>query len=95
VRTQWLLLAAIASVMVVAVVDQKSGLSTWLRLRGELEVSQERIRALEGANEALRVEIRALERDPFAVERAIREDLELARPGEIVVRFGHSTPSAR
>jgi cell division protein FtsB len=88
VRTQWLALAAIALVMVLAVVDQKSGLSTWMRLRGELDASQQRIRVLEGANDALRDEIRALERDPFAVERAIREDLELARPGEIVVRFG-------
>jgi hypothetical protein len=25
--------------------------------------------------------------EPFALERAIREDLELAMPGEIVVRF--------
>jgi cell division protein FtsB len=37
--------------------------------------------------ETLEFEINALETDPFALERAIREDLELARPGEIVVRF--------
>jgi cell division protein FtsB len=41
---------------------------------------------------ALRAEIEALESQPFALERAIREDLELARPGETVVRFGRNEP---
>jgi cell division protein FtsB len=41
--------------------------------------------------EALRAEVRALERDPFSLERAIREDLDLAKPGEVIVRFGSKT----
>jgi len=82
-----------------AVVDRKAGLPAWHRLRAELASSQARIDALVDETEALRVEIRALQDDPFALERAIREDLELARPGEIVVRFprdsGHGARTLR
>ena len=35
----------------------------------------------------------ALESDPFAIESAIREDLKLARSGELVVRFPSSDRS--
>ena len=56
-------------------------------MHDELEVSRNRIAALNTRVETLTSEINALERDPFALERAIREELELARPGEIVVRF--------
>jgi cell division protein FtsB len=61
-------------------------------MRGELEVSRERIGSLKERVETLEFEINALETDPFALERAIREDLELARPGEIVVRFAPLSP---
>ena len=67
--------------------DQKSGLPAWLRLQDELAASQARIAALSARAETLRSEIAALEKDPFALERAIREELGLARPGERVVRF--------
>ena len=33
------------------------------------------------------MKIADLETRPWAVERAIREDLDLAKPGEVVVRF--------
>ena len=36
----------------------------------------------------LEARVAALRSDPFAEERAIREVLGLARPGEVVVRFG-------
>jgi cell division protein FtsB len=59
----------------------------WWHLRGELRASSERIDLLAKENEALQAEIEALGSDPFALERAIREDLELARSGEVIVRF--------
>ena len=41
----------------------------------------------------LEEETEALRTDPFAIESAIREDLQLARPGETVVRLiGDTTP---
>ena len=86
-RAVWLVPVMLLAVLAVAVLDRESGLPTWLRLRGELVDSDARVAALGRETGSLRRQIDALQKDPFALERAIREDLELARPGEIVVRF--------
>jgi cell division protein FtsB len=70
-----------------ALADGHTGLRAWWTLRGDLERASRRVEALETEIVALRLEVEALERGGFAVERAIREDLELARPGEVVVRI--------
>ena len=57
-----------------------------MRQRADLENSDERIAKLEAENTRLKQEIESLERDAFAIERAIREDLEYARVGETVIR---------
>jgi cell division protein FtsB len=76
-----------AAGLALTLADRESGLVVWYETHEELEVSRARIAALNTRVETLKSEIVALERDPFALERAIREELELARPGEIVVRF--------
>lgn len=91
-RAYWLVPAVMAAGLALVMLDQKSGLPAWLRLRAELTASQARIEALASRAETLREEIDALERDPFAIERAIREELGLARPGERVVRFSQPVP---
>jgi hypothetical protein len=60
---------------------------TWLELRGEAVTARARVSARESEVGRLTEEIAALDTDPLAIERAIREDLELALPGEWVVRF--------
>ncbi len=70
-----------------AAADDESGLLKWLQLRADLRASQERIAAIETEIAKLRKDVADLEADPFAIERAIREDLEFARQGETVVRF--------
>jgi cell division protein FtsB len=87
VRAYWLVPAVIAAGLALVVLDQKSGLPAWFRLRGDLSASQARIATLTARGEGLRREIAALERDPFELERAIREELGLARPGERIIRF--------
>ncbi len=82
-----ILAALIVLALVYLAVDRRSGLSTWMRQRADLASSDEKIAALERENERLRREIERLERDPFAIERAIREDLEFARAGETVIRI--------
>ena len=81
--------ALIALVAAYAAVDRDSGIGTWRRMRAELLSAQQRI-------EELRYEIASLQRsneklasDEFAIEAAIREDLELARPGERVLRLSN------
>lgn len=77
----------IAAFVVSAMLDRESGLEIWLGLRSDLAVSGERVERLVRENEALRSEIAMLESEPDALDRAIREELDLAMPGEIVVRF--------
>lgn len=77
----------IAALALSALLDADSGLSIWLDLRRELETSDARVERLVRENDALRGEIAILEREPEALDRAIREELDLVLPGEVVVRF--------
>lgn len=77
----------IAALAISALLDADSGLSIWLDLRRELETSDARVERLVRENDALRGEIAILEREPEALDRAIREELDLVLPGEVVVRF--------
>jgi cell division protein FtsB len=91
VKTTLPALLLLLGVAVIAVADATSGIPMWLRLRADLADSSGRVAVLKRSTEALRVQIDALESQPFALERAIREDLELARPGEVVVRFDRAS----
>ena len=86
-----LMLVLLLGVAVIALADRSSGVPMWLRLRDALVLRTERVAALTRTTEALQAQIEALESQPFALEKAIREDLELARPGEVVVRFGRDS----
>ena len=77
-----------SAVLLAASVDGESGLPAWFELRSNLADCGERIDELSAEIEVLRTQVAALENDPFALEQAIREDLGLAKPGEVVVRFG-------
>ncbi len=79
--------ALLLAALIYLSVDQGAGLSTWMRDRDALEQSEEQIARLEAEIVRLRAEVGRLEGDPFAIERAIREDLEWARDGETVVRI--------
>ena len=84
-----LVMGGLVLVLIVAAANADSGLSAWMRLRTELVDASNRIEQLRTENASLREEVTALAGDSFAIERAIREDLELARRGETVVRFKH------
>ncbi len=86
-KAVWLFPALIAAVALLAATDAESGLPRWFELRDELEVSHGKIERLRGEVVALEQKVEALKHDPAAIEQAIREVLELARPGEVVVRF--------
>ena len=84
-----------AAVAIAATTDGSAGIPVWLELRDDLAKARARVSTLEADTDALRVEIDALANEPFALERAIREDLVLALPGEIIVRFQEDGPSGR
>jgi cell division protein FtsB len=80
-------------VLLAASFDGESGLPAWFALRADLAGCDERLEELNSEIEVLRAQVVALGSDPFALERAIREDLGLALPGEVVVRFGDRAES--
>ena len=83
--------ALLISVLAIsALLDGETGLRIWRELKADLEMSQARVALLADENDSLRQEIETLESEPAAIDRAIREELDLALPGEIVVRFGDS-----
>jgi cell division protein FtsB len=77
--------ACLLLIMVFTAVFGKKGVMDLRRSRRELAAQADRIRALESERDRLTAEIRRLETDPRAVEKAAREKLGLAAPGEKVV----------
>lgn len=86
-KRYWIAPAIIAAALGLVTIDSEAGLRSWLRLREDLRAAEARIGALRKQIEALEAETEALRSDPIAIESAIREDLLLARPGEVVVRL--------
>ena len=54
-----------------------------MRLAGREESLLAEIKEYRSANDGLRLEIRALETDPYLIEKSLREELRLLRPGEL------------
>ncbi len=70
-----------------ALLDQETGVATWLVLRDSLNASDARVAELEQSNAALRRDIEMLETESSGHDRAIREELDLVLPGESIVYF--------
>ncbi len=92
-RTLGLGTCLITILAISALLDHESGVAVWLELREDLSGSAARVARLARENDEMRNEIQMLEAEPTALERAIREELDLALPGEIVVRFTNSEKS--
>ena len=95
-RRLWWIPILVVAAAAWSLADERSGLPAWQRLNGDLASARERLEVLERDIEVLRGDARALDSDRFAIERAIREELGLARPGETVVRLAAAgrTPAA-
>lgn len=85
--------ALLAVALIYIAADPGAGLSTWMAQRADLENSEERIASLEAEIARLEEEIQSLQADPFAIEQAIREDLEYARAAETVIRLPSASSS--
>ena len=70
-----------------AALDEDAGIRHWRHLRAELSDARGRIDALRAEVATLNARAERLETDDFAMERAIREELGLTRPGQRVVRL--------
>lgn len=94
-RPLWIIPALVAGGLIYIASDEGSGIPTWSRQRADLESSRERIAHLEAEIDRLEHEVESLRDDPYAIERAIREDLEYARPAEVVVRVPRASSTPR
>lgn len=80
--------ALVGAALLAAWLDADSGIRAYLRLRDDVGAGEAHLQALRSEIGVLEAEQAALEKHgSFAQERAIREDLEWARPGETVVRL--------
>jgi len=61
-----------------------NGLLAMRRQQRELETLQQKIQQLQQENEELERQIKALRSDPKAIERLAREQMHMARPGELI-----------
>jgi cell division protein FtsB len=85
----------VAAFLAYTVIDDESGLRSWLHLRGELGDARARIAVLEQEVAGLGTQSEQLMAGEAALEAAIREELELARPGQTLVRFRSEASSPR
>lgn len=88
--------ACVLLIMIATALFGKKGVMDLRRARRTLEARTEQIRALEAERDRLAAEIKRLESEPRAVEKAAREKLGLAAPGEkVVVEPGPSAPAKK
>lgn len=96
-RFRRLAFLALAFVMVFLIVHEIFGEHGYLALRHrrrELETLQQQVKQLQEENKKLEEEIKALKSDPKAIEKLAREQMKLARPGEIIYILPEKEPKA-
>jgi cell division protein FtsB len=82
----YLISSLIALLSLVTIVGERGALHLW-RLRGEKSRLDEQNYLLQKENEALRQRVYRIRNDDDYLEKVAREELNLARPGEIVYRL--------
>jgi len=86
---------ALALICIALIVHEIFGQHGYLALRRqqrELQTLQQQIQQLRQENEELDRQIKALKSDPKAIERLAREQMRMARPGEIIYTLPEKEP---
>ncbi len=79
-----LALALICVALIVHEIFGQHGYLALRRERREFDVLQQQIQQLQKENQQLESQVKALKTDPKAIEKVAREQMGLARPGEII-----------
>jgi cell division protein FtsB len=64
------------------------------RTQQQIRQTRDQIEKLNGENKSLAEQVHALKTDPKAIERVAREQMGLARPGEMIYRLPESPKAA-
>jgi cell division protein FtsB len=88
-------LILVCVVLIVHEIFGEHGLLALRHQRQEYESLQREIRQLQEENQKLEQQIKALKSDPKAVEKQAREQLRLARPGEIIYTLPEKDPKTQ
>lgn len=83
-RIAALLVAVLVAVLVISFLFSREGISELQRARRRVSDLEQRIQLLERENAQLEAQIRSLQESTFTMERIAREDLGMAREGEVV-----------
>ena len=83
-RAAMLALVLMAFALTVHEIFGDRGYLALRRRREELQALEEQVRKLREENQKLEQQIKALKSDPKAIEKLAREQMKLARPGEII-----------
>lgn len=81
------LLGLVVVVMIVHDVFGTHGFLAMRRTQSEIRKVQANLDQLSKENEALEQEVKDLKSDPRLIEKIARDDLGLARPGEVIIRI--------
>lgn len=81
------MLGLLVAVMIVHDVFGTHGFLAMRRTQSEIRKVQADLDKLSKENEALEQEVKDLKSDPKMIEKIARDDLGLARPGEVIIRI--------
>ena len=84
--------ALILASIVASTIWGGNGVRTRTNLRRELAEANLRLAALDQENARLLRDLAMLEKDPYALERAVAEEISYGRPGTTIYRFDAPDP---
>jgi cell division protein FtsB len=77
--------------VVITIIGERGAIHLW-RLRGEKIRIDEQNYRLQKENETLRQRVLRIRHDNHYLEKLAREELNMARPGEVIYRFPNTKP---
>ena len=83
-RAALLALAMLSIALIVHEIFGENGYLALRRKRQELQALEEQVQKLQQENQKLEQQIKSLQSDPAAIEKLAREQMRMARPGEII-----------
>ena len=91
-RNAVLALGLIFIALLVHEVFGEHGYLAMRRQKKELDTLQQQIQQLQQENQELEKQVKALQSDPKAIEKVAREQMRMARPGELIYTLPEKEP---